>query len=181
MSRLAPELPFPPYAYTPKGAHPHPTRDPAGHSFARPATAVAPPQPARWDQCQLYLYGIDLFNHGYYWEAHEVWERLWQACGRRGVSADFLKALIALTAAGVKQRERSAGRGAQRHAARCRNLLEGVRRRLGRDETHYLGLELAALSAIARRLAGGGAVIAERLMPARAGNRAGEAAAPRRG
>jgi uncharacterized protein len=23
-------------------------------------------------------WGLDVFNHGYYWEAHEAWEGLWQ-------------------------------------------------------------------------------------------------------
>ncbi len=32
--------------------------------------------------------GVDLFNHGYYWESHEEWESLWHAAGRRGVVAD---------------------------------------------------------------------------------------------
>ncbi|TGQ49534.1 DUF309 domain-containing protein, partial [Mesorhizobium sp. M1C.F.Ca.ET.210.01.1.1] len=27
----------------------------------------------------MFRWGIDLFNHGYYWEAHEAWEPLWHA------------------------------------------------------------------------------------------------------
>ena len=48
---------------------------------------------------------IELFNAGYYWEAHEVWEELWHVEGRRGPTAELLKALIKLAAAGVKVRE----------------------------------------------------------------------------
>ena len=55
-----------------------------------------------WSQSHDYLLGCDLFNHGYYWEAHETWEGLWNACGRSGTTADFLKGLIKLAAAGVK-------------------------------------------------------------------------------
>ncbi len=49
------------------------------------------PQPAElivddWLRCRDYLRGIDLFNHGYYWEAHEVWEGLWHTAGHRGRS-----------------------------------------------------------------------------------------------
>lgn len=103
ISRLAPEFPLPPYAYV-RGQHPHPTRDPAGHSFGKPALFWTRPDPERWEACHPYLYGIDLFNYGYYWEAHEVWEGLWHACGRSGMTADLLKGLIALAAAGVKLR-----------------------------------------------------------------------------
>ena len=52
-----------------------------------------------------FLRGVSLFNAGYYWEVHEVWEGLWHAYGRRGVLADVIKALIKLAAAGVKVRE----------------------------------------------------------------------------
>ncbi len=38
--------PFPAYRFVP-GEHPHPTRDPAGHSFGRPE-AVVPPSPETW-------------------------------------------------------------------------------------------------------------------------------------
>lgn len=166
LHRLAPELPLPPYAYVPGGPHPHPTRDPAGHSYGRLRPAGEPLDPAHWEACRLYRYGLDLFNHGYYWEAHEAWEVLWHACGRCGVSADFLKALIALAAAGVKRREGRA-RGAQRHAQRAEALLDSVAQRLGPGALHYLGLELGALTEAARRLVAGESVTAQPLTPCR--------------
>ena len=58
-----------------------------------------------WQENRIYLGGIDLFNHGYYWEAHEMWEALWHRTGGDAVTAMFLKGLIKLTAAGVKIRE----------------------------------------------------------------------------
>lgn len=139
ISRLAPEFPLPPYAYV-RGQHPHPTRDPAGHSFGKPALFWTRPDPERWEACHPYLYGIDLFNYGYYWEAHEVWEGLWHACGRSGMTADLLKGLIALAAAGVKLRGGS-DRGLREHAARAQALFDRVARALGPRETSYLGLE----------------------------------------
>src|SRR5712692_7985241 len=99
--RLVPEKPLPPYAYVP-GRSPHPLSDPQGHSFGTKPERLDPPDPHYWHVCRPYLYGIDLFNHGYYWEAHEVWEGLWHACGRTGRTAAFLKGLIKLAAAGVK-------------------------------------------------------------------------------
>lgn len=148
--RLAPELPFPPYAYV-RGQHPHPTRDPAGHSFGTPPRFWIRPDPDQWEACRPYLYGIDLFNHGYYWEAHEIWEGLWHACGRKGRTADFLKGLIALAAAGVKLREGNK-RGVRQHAARAQALFNQVRRELS-PESRYLGLEPQVLAHYARDLA----------------------------
>ena len=78
--RLVPERSFPPYAYIP-GRAPHPTRDPKGHNYGAEFETPKPPDPDDWRACRDYLYGIDLFNHGFYWEAHEAWEGLWVACG----------------------------------------------------------------------------------------------------
>jgi len=69
--------------------------------------------------------GTLLFNHGYYWEAHEIWEGAWITAGRRGVPADFIKALIKMAASGVKMLERNE-QGVQRHAARALELLTQV-------------------------------------------------------
>jgi predicted metal-dependent hydrolase len=49
-----------------------------------------------------YLFGIDLFNQQYFWESHVYWEALWHKAGRKGETADFLKGLIKMGAAGVK-------------------------------------------------------------------------------
>src|SRR3954452_20236915 len=94
-SRLVPDEPLPPYTFVP-GRTPHPVSDPTGHSFG--VTPHQPPEldPEQWAANRTYLFGIDLFNAGYYWEAHEQWEALWHACGRRGATATFLKALIQL-------------------------------------------------------------------------------------
>jgi predicted metal-dependent hydrolase len=86
----------------------------------------------------LFLRGAELFNAGYYWEAHEVWEALWHAHGRRGVTADLLKALIKLAAAGVKVRE-GQEHGVRTHARRAADLLAGARQQAGR---HHMGLDL---------------------------------------
>src|SRR5438132_6902310 len=118
--RLAPERALPPYAYVP-GRSPHPVSDPAGHSRGQAPQKPPPLDTARWSQSPTYLYGCDLFNHGYYWEAHEAWESLWHAAGRRGPVAILLKGLIKLAAAGVKIRQGRAD-GARSHAARAREL-----------------------------------------------------------
>ncbi len=145
--RFVPQRALPPYSYV-TGRFPHPTRDAAGHSFAHAPPRPAPIVPERWIESDAYLWGCDLFNHGYYWEAHEEWEGAWQACGRKGTTADFLKGLIKLAAAGVKVRE---GRpsGVERHAARAVELFQGVRSIVG---NRYLGLDVDGLIDVARQL-----------------------------
>ena len=120
VTRLVPDEPFPPYAFVP-GRLPHPTSDPAGHSFGKEPAEPRKVDPERWHECRPYLYGIDLFNGGYYWESHVAWESLWMACGRKGVVADFLKGLIKLAAAGVKALEGKA-EGVRSHAGRAAEL-----------------------------------------------------------
>lgn len=113
--------PFPPYSYV-SGFHPHPASDAAGHQFRESRDTPAALDPLRWWESATYLYAVDLFNHGYYWEAHEAWESLWHAAGRRGATADWLKGLIKLAALAVKIREGNAS-GARRHAQRAGELL----------------------------------------------------------
>ena len=145
--RYLPDESLPPYAYLPRRA-PHPTRDPAGHSFGHESVQPAAPDVSRWQECRPYLRGIDLFNHGYYWEAHEAWEGLWHACGRTGPTADFLRGLIRLTAAGFKARE-GLPAGVERHAAAASRLFEQVAAEPGGEQPRYMGLSLGELARIA--------------------------------
>lgn len=151
--RLVPDRAFPPYAYIP-GRWPHPTRDPGGHSYGTAAEAPAPPDPAAWRACQDYLYGIDLFNHGYYWEAHEAWEGLWVACGRSGTTAAFLQGLINLAAAGFKARWGNP-RGLRANAKTAAGLLDTVATRLGPEAASFMGLDVRALADAAGALSKG--------------------------
>lgn len=119
--------PFPPYSYVPGSGTPHPVSDPSGHMYGEAEQKTAPLDPAHYHQSEIYLYAVDLFNHNYYWEAHEAWEALWHAAGRSGIEADFLKGLIKLAAAGVKQREGNPA-GVGRHALRAIELLSSLSR-----------------------------------------------------
>lgn len=148
--RLLPDRPFPAYAYLP-GRTPHPTRDPDGHSHDAVPHTPEPPDPDHWRACADYLYGIDLFNHGFYWEAHEAWEGLWVACGREGATATFLQALINLAAAGFKARWGSA-RGMSANAATAFHLFQSFAARRGRHGERYMGLDSRVLAAFADRL-----------------------------
>jgi len=147
-----PDDPFPPYSYI-TGQFPHPTRDPAGHSFGAAPVTCIPPDPNRWHECRSYLRGLDLFNHGYYWEAHEVWEGVWHACGRGGLIGDFFKGLIKLAAAGVKARE-NRPEGVRRHARRAAELFRQLASRLPAGQTCYFGLPLQQLINLATEVTG---------------------------
>lgn len=51
-----------------------------------------------------FRHGIDLFNHGFPWEAHEAWEPLWFAAPRDRPERALLQGLIHAAAACVKAR-----------------------------------------------------------------------------
>ncbi|MGH7226876.1 MAG: DUF309 domain-containing protein, partial [Gemmataceae bacterium] len=141
---------FPPYTFVP-GRTPHPVRDPAGHLFGLTLELPPPLEPARWQDSRAYLHGIDLFNHGYYWEAHEEWEGLWRTAGRTGSTADFLKGLIKLAAAGVKVRQ-GQPRGIASHADGATELFRELAQQLGGADAVYLGLRLHDLLTFAERI-----------------------------
>jgi hypothetical protein len=141
--RFAPGRAFPAYTFVP-GRAPHPESDPAGHSFGVARPCADPATPASWRTNETYLYGLDLFNAGFYWEAHVEFESLWHASGREGPTARFLKGLIRLAAAGVKRLEGNAA-GVRSHARGAGELFRGV---AGREEW-FLGLRLSELAALA--------------------------------
>jgi uncharacterized protein len=94
---------FPAYRYVP-GVHAHPRRDPTGHSY-RPAPQLdrhPPWAPEEWRTLDDWLYGVDLFNRFYFWEAHEAWEGLWAAAERGGSASLLLQGLIQIAAALLK-------------------------------------------------------------------------------
>jgi hypothetical protein len=139
--RLVPDRPLPGYVHIP-GQTPHPRHNPE---------PVTPLDTSSWQTNAAYLYGLDLFNHGFYWEAHEAWEGLWHAAGRRGTMADFLKSLIKLAAAGVKHLE---GRpaGVASHSRRAAELW----RSLPQQTEPFCGLRLGELIALAETIARAG-------------------------
>jgi pre-rRNA-processing protein TSR3 len=149
-SRFVLDLAFPPYTFIP-GRTPHPVRDPGGHQFGKTLEPPPPLDPNRWQDSRAYLYGIDLFNHGYYGESHEEWEGLWRAAGRSGRLADFLKGLIKLAAAGVKVRQ-GQPRGVASHAAGAADLFRDTAQQLGGEDAVYLGLRLRDLIAFAEQI-----------------------------
>lgn len=140
------QTPLPPYSYVP-GHAPHPVSDPQGHMHGEQHEQAEPLVPNAWQSSEEYRFGFDLFNHGFYWEAHEAWEALWHAAGRKGEVADILKGLIKLAAAAVKAREGNP-RGVARHATRAIELLAAI------QCSDFCGLEMAEVIAHAQTLMG---------------------------
>ena len=139
--RWLPQKSFPPYAYLP-GREPHPVRDPRGHSYHVEPILVAAEASLGSD---VFLWGLDLFNHGYYWEAHEAWESLWQVAERGSSLRMLFKGLILLSAAGVKVREGKHA-AAVRHAGRAAALLRRLMKVPDRAFEGALGMSPAALA-----------------------------------
>ena len=139
---------MPPYSYVPGGPWPHPMSSPDGHSFGRAASKAAAAE-AQGASSPRFLRGVSLFNAGYYWEAHEVWEGLWHAYGRHGVEADVIKSLIKLAAAGVKVRE-GHEHGVRVHAGRAADLFASAR---SAGASHVFGLNLDEWADRCRRVA----------------------------
>ena len=135
--RYAPARPLPPYRYVP-GLYPHPSADPAGHSYGHPEPAVGPLPPEAWARNEQYLFGVDLFNRRYYWEAHEAWELVWHTCDKARTQGLFLQGLIQLAAALLRWHMGSDAGTRKLHAAAMEKL--AVARRASPQD--YMGVPL---------------------------------------
>lgn len=149
--RYAPAIPLPPYGYVPGHGLPHPVNDPAGHLYGsrasvheQPVSAAPLAENVRW------LYALDLFNAGFYWEAHEVWESFWHAFGRTTSQAKFVQGLIHLAAAALKIREGKPA-GVARHTQRARELFGEMK---AADTAATFALASESISAVVAELEG---------------------------
>lgn len=150
VGRLLPSAELPKYTYVPGTDTPHPIRDPRGHSYGRKGRTSKPLVAEAWADNRNFLLAIDYFNFGYYWEAHDEWERLWRVSGPETTVGRFLKGLVKLSAAGIKVREQSI-HGVRRHAASAGEVFADVAAEAGSDR--YCGLEFTTLQFAADRAA----------------------------
>lgn len=128
---------FPAYRFLP-GRSPHPRRHPQGHSFEQPEPRPQPFEPERWMTSEDYLYGIDLYNSAYWWEAHEIFEGFWHAYGRGTTAGNFFQALIQCAAAHLK---RELGDEPAAH-----KLVASGLARLRQTPVHYMGMHIATFA-----------------------------------
>jgi len=142
------ERPLPVYRHVP-GKTPHPTGDPAGHSYGETEPELPDLNQVPWHTCEHYLYGIDLFNEGYWWECHEALEGLWHAAGHDSAAGHVLQAVIQCGAAHLQYAEKPRG---------ARRLVEYAQRHANLRGECDLGVDLAAaIKASGVYLSGGGA------------------------
>ncbi|NKB67622.1 MAG: DUF309 domain-containing protein [Candidatus Latescibacteria bacterium] len=143
IQRYAPGRTLPSYRHRP-GHTPHPRTHPHGHSYGTPEiTTGLALRPDNWLCHETYLFGVDLFNFGYWWEAHEYWEALWRLEEKGSAARLFLQGLILLAAALLKE-EAGNEQGHRRLLARGLARLAEVGQRVG---PVCMGLDLAALRA----------------------------------
>jgi hypothetical protein len=146
-----PDEAFPPYRFVP-GHTPHPFAQKGGYAYGE-----RPPNPPAcaaddWRDNRAYLRGVDFFNRGWWWEAHEAWEGYWHSVeGVDDAQHDLMKGLIQLAACALN-RERGHDGGADRLLVTACDALERARRACGADS--LCGLDLPALASEARERLG---------------------------
>ncbi|MBI4455122.1 MAG: DUF309 domain-containing protein [Acidobacteria bacterium] len=128
---------FPPYRHLP-GVTPHPRLHSRGHQFGKKEVLLEPFNVASWWLSQPYLYGVDLYNFAYFWEAHEAWEEIWRTTERNDLPERFLKGVIQLAAALLK-RHQGFSRGMSHLSRRGLDRLRAV----AEVHTDYAGVDLA--------------------------------------
>lgn len=148
--RLLPSADLPRYTHVPGAGTPHPYRDPRGHSHDRKPLQCKPLIEHRWAENRSYLLGLDLFNLGFYWEAHDEWDRLYKVTTADTLEGRFLKGLVKMAAAGMKVREESI-HGVRRHAASAGEVFADVAAES--DVDRYCGLDFTMLQFAADRAA----------------------------
>ena len=99
--RYFPNRDFPSYRYVPR-LTPHPLKDPDGHSYRTTSEDIVSSvyDASDWSENADYLYGVDLFNFAYWWEAHEAWEGGWASA--TGTQKLFLQGMIQISASLIK-------------------------------------------------------------------------------
>jgi hypothetical protein len=131
--------PFPPYIFIP-GVNPHPKKE-GGYMFEQDEPVAPAIDLAHPEKSEFLLHSLNLYNHGYYWESHVYFEALWNAHGRTGSVADFLKGMIKLGAAGVKFQIQQP-ENAKVHLIRAKELFTDVMKDEG---TQFLGFDLSQI------------------------------------
>lgn len=137
--RYCPNHSFPSYRHIP-GVTPHPIKDPAGHSYGiDESTNPVVLSSESWRTNENYLYGVDLYNFAYWWEAHEAWEGLWHHA--EDDYRLFLQGLIQISAALIKHHMRMP-RPVRTLSTAGSDKLQEVLLRLKPSTKTYMGINL---------------------------------------
>jgi len=104
---------------------------------ARPRNLLLLTEDELEERRPVLLKGVEEFNDGFFFEAHEVWEDLWYQCPLPGRT--FLQGLIQLAAAFVHF--------VRREYPGTLGLLDAAIEKLGPFAPAYLGIDVARLAA----------------------------------
>ena len=138
--------PFPSSRFVP-GRTQRPRRTSNGYSYGQPELNPTAFSPDQWQSSEDYRYGIDLYNHAYWWECHEVLEGLWNRAGHHTEQGNFLQALIQLAAANLKL--------FMGNRQSAQKLLQYGLLRLQRVPAFYMGMNVARLTEDVRQRVNG--------------------------
>ncbi len=131
------QRPLPAYRHLPF-RNPHPFLDRDGHSYGEVLTPSACFDTENWRVHEDYLYAVDLFNHGFWWEAHERLKQVSIGAGRESATGRFVEGLIQVAAALLKLY--------MNEPAPARTLADLGLKNLRRAERNpYLGIDAASL------------------------------------
>jgi predicted metal-dependent hydrolase len=117
-----------------------------------PGPGVPHPRDAGFRPEPDFAYACDLFDHRYYWEAHEVWEAEWRGLDRDSSEAWLLQGLILAAAFALKHHQGVAD-GARTLLDRCHLGLRAV---VEREGEVVRGIPLRELFRRLHAFAGGG-------------------------
>lgn len=116
----------------------HPFLDEDGHSFGEKLLPSESFSSENWQDCTDYLYSIDLFNHGFWWEAYERLKHICIGAGRESETGLFVQGLLQVAAALLKHfMEEQAG---------AETLAELGLENIQRVTNIYLGIDVATLA-----------------------------------
>ena len=114
------------------------SRPDASPAYLAAAAAPAVTEPARWAENAAYRYSVRLFEAGFFWEAHEVWEPVWMRSPPNSRERALVQGLIQLANACLKLRM-----GRPQAAERLLDL--AARHFLDAGEIALMGLDPTAL------------------------------------
>ncbi len=140
--RRLPDLALPGHAHVPgSGSKPDMAPLEAAKALVAPETSAN-----AWQDNAAYLYGHDLLDAGFFWEAHEVWEAVWLNCPPNSAEKLMLRMLIQQANARLKlvMGRRNA---AERLAAEVEALRIDLAGRLGAPGS-FMGVDISKKFAV---------------------------------
>lgn len=117
------------------------SRPEASPAFDAALAAPAYTVDRMWRENETYLYGIELYASGFFWEAHEVWEPVWMRSGGNSRERLLVQGLIQLSNACLKiVMERPDA------AARLLTIAHEKIAEAAQGGAHVMGIELSRLA-----------------------------------